>query len=185
MRSCAAACTQALTFWGRVVPILGAYKAVELAQEYGEKLPAGLADTLNLPVTEEAAEARYEELHEWGSERLESTIQDLKGFYVKTGQVISTRVDLFPEQYTSRLASLQDDLDPMPASQVPGHEPVQDGGLWRWRARARGWGRGGGRGWGARIGLVSSSRLRARFVLGRVAVVWGELLLLLLPQPQP
>lgn len=116
--ACAVTCTQALTFWGQVVPILGAYKAVELAQEYGERLPAGLAESLNLPVTEEAAEARYEELHDWGSVRLESTIQDLKGFYVKTGQVISTRVDLFPEQYTSRLASLQDDLDPMPASQV-------------------------------------------------------------------
>ena len=100
------------------MPILGAYKAVDLAQEYGESLPAGLAESLNLPLTEDAAEARYEELHNWGSERLESTIQELKGFYVKTGQVISTRVDLFPEQYTSRLASLQDDLDPMPASQV-------------------------------------------------------------------
>ena len=32
--------------------------------------------------------------------------------------MISTRVDLFPEQYTSKLASLQDDLDPMPAEQV-------------------------------------------------------------------
>ena len=168
----AAACSQALTFWGQVVPILGAYKAVELSLEYGERLPAGLAESLNLPVTEEAAEAKYEELHDWGSVRLESTIQELKGFYVKTGQatltlaltlalalaltlaltltltrcchsppsrctlalaltlslalalthtqVISTRVDLFPEQYTSRLASLQDDLDPMPASQVAG-----------------------------------------------------------------
>ena len=86
----AAACSQALTFWGQVVPILGAYKAVELAQEYGESLPAGLAEALNLPVTEEAAEARYEELHEWGSVRLESTIQELKGFYVKTGQVTLT-----------------------------------------------------------------------------------------------
>ena len=37
---------------------------------------------------------------------------------MKTGQVISTRVDLFPEQYTSRLSSLQDDLDPMPAAQI-------------------------------------------------------------------
>ena len=88
--ACAVACTQALTFWGQVVPILGAYKAVELAQEYGESLPAGLAEALNLPVTEEAAEARYEELHEWGSVRLESTIQELKGFYVKTGQVTLT-----------------------------------------------------------------------------------------------
>jgi len=58
---------RALTFWGQVVPILGAYKAVELAQEYGESLPAGLAESLNLPVTEEAAEAKYEELHDWGS----------------------------------------------------------------------------------------------------------------------
>ena len=109
---------RALTFWSKVVPILGAYKAVDLSREYGESLPAGLAESLNLPLTEEAAEARYEELHNWGSERLETTIQELKGFYVKTGQVISTRVDLFPEQYTSRLASLQDDLEAMPASQV-------------------------------------------------------------------
>ena len=109
------------------MPILGAYKAVDLAQEYGESLPAGLAESLNLPLTEDAAEARYEELHNWGSERLESTIQELKGFYVKTGQVISTRVDLFPEQYTSRLASLQDDLDPMPTETV--HAPRAKG---RW-----------------------------------------------------
>ena len=83
----AVACTQALTFWSKVVPILGAYKAVDLSREYGESLPAGLAESLNLPLTEEAAEARYEELHNWGSERLETTIQELKGFYVKTGQV--------------------------------------------------------------------------------------------------
>ena len=49
---------------------------------------------------------------------LHNAIQELKGFYVKTGQVISTRVDLFPEQYTSKLASLQDDLDPMPADVI-------------------------------------------------------------------
>ena len=97
--ACAVACTQALTFWGQVVPILGAYKAVELAQEYGESLPAGLAESLNLPVTEEAAEARYEELHEWGSVRLESTIQELKGFYVKTGQVTLTLTLTLPQPH--------------------------------------------------------------------------------------
>jgi predicted unusual protein kinase regulating ubiquinone biosynthesis (AarF/ABC1/UbiB family) len=96
---------RALKFWSKVVPILGAYKAAELQGE-------------RTSMSEEELEAKYEELHEWGSERLEAAIKDLKGFYVKTGQVISTRVDLFPEQYTSRLASLQDDLDPMPAAQV-------------------------------------------------------------------
>ena len=38
----------------------------------------------------------------------------MKGFYVKTGQVVSTRVDLFPEAYTTKLQQLQDGLDPMP-----------------------------------------------------------------------
>lgn len=32
----------------------------------------------------------------------------------QTGQVISTRVDLFPEAYTSKLQELQDGLEPMP-----------------------------------------------------------------------
>ena len=35
-------------------------------------------------------------------------INELKGFYVKSGQLIATRVDLFPEQYTSKLSQLQD-----------------------------------------------------------------------------
>ena len=74
---------RALTFWSNVVPILGAYKVVELTSG-------------DLP--EDELEAKYQEIHDWGSERLEATIKDLKGFYVKTGQVISTRIDLFPEQ---------------------------------------------------------------------------------------
>ena len=92
---------RALTFWSKVLPILAAYKAVEVKGG-----------------TEAEMEAKYEELHDWGSDRLQGAINELKGFYVKTGQVISTRVDLFPEQYTSKLASLQDDLDAMPAEQI-------------------------------------------------------------------
>jgi hypothetical protein len=100
---------RALTFWSRVVPILGAYKAVEVGSELAKTLPdaavaAGKSAGAPLPANEEEAEELYQQLHEWGSERLEVTIKDLKGFYVKTGQVISTRVDLFPEQYTTRLA---------------------------------------------------------------------------------
>jgi len=37
----------------------------------------------------------------------------MKGFYVRTGQVILTRVDLFPEAYTSKLQQLQDGIEPM------------------------------------------------------------------------
>ena len=37
---------------------------------------------------------------------------------MKTGQVISTRVDLFPKAYTDKLAKLQDSLQPMDGNLV-------------------------------------------------------------------
>ena len=138
---------RALTFWSRVVPILGAYKVADvLVEKVGAEEAAatlarlgvpqltrgsargasdGGADdaaadaTLAAPAAEAETRARlYEGIHEWGSTRLESTIQELKGFYVKTGQVISTRVDLFPEQYTTKLASLQDAIEPLPSAVI-------------------------------------------------------------------
>jgi aarF domain-containing kinase len=42
----------------------------------------------------------------------------LKGFYVKTAQIISTRQDLFPKQYTDALSGFTDNLDPLPVSLV-------------------------------------------------------------------
>ena len=68
-----------------------------MTSEILSDLPASVrekATDIGLPTSKDAEEALYEELHDWGSERLEGTIQELKGFYVKTGQVISTRVDL-------------------------------------------------------------------------------------------
>lgn len=47
--------------------------------------------------------------------------QFLPGFYVKTGQIIATRVDIFPVEYTSKLASTLDNLDPLPASIIKGN----------------------------------------------------------------
>ena len=44
------------------------------------------------------------------------TVESLKGFYVKTAQIISAREDLFPQQYTDALSGFTDQLDPMPAS---------------------------------------------------------------------
>ena len=42
----------------------------------------------------------------------------MKGFYVKASQIIATRGDLFPQQYTDRLNSFSDNLDPMPTEMV-------------------------------------------------------------------
>ena len=53
-----------------------------------------------------------------GLQVLSDAINDLKGFYTKTGQIIASRQDLFPKQYIDALAGLTDFTDPMPASLV-------------------------------------------------------------------
>eukprot|EP00592_Proboscia_alata_P007236 CAMPEP_0194365292 /NCGR_PEP_ID=MMETSP0174-20130528/13304_1 /TAXON_ID=216777 /ORGANISM="Proboscia alata, Strain PI-D3" /LENGTH=179 /DNA_ID=CAMNT_0039139867 /DNA_START=115 /DNA_END=655 /DNA_ORIENTATION=+ len=45
-------------------------------------------------------------------EELAQVITDLKSFYVKSAQFISTRQDLFPKQYTDTLQGFTDSLDP-------------------------------------------------------------------------
>lgn len=54
-------------------------------------------------------------MHEDGAKKLCDVVTDLKGFYVKTAQIISSRQDLFPKQYTEALSGFTDNLDPMPA----------------------------------------------------------------------
>ena len=95
---------RAIEFYKQVLPVLAAYKAKELELKF--RKPSITAD--------EEEERVWAELDKWGSTRIAETIQDMKGFYVKTGQVISTRVDLFPEAYTSKLQELQDGIEAMP-----------------------------------------------------------------------
>jgi len=97
---------RAIEFYKRVLPVLAAYKAKEVQLDLKRKL--------GNEVTQEEEDQIWKDLDEWGSQRIADTIQEMKGFYVKTGQVISTRVDLFPEAYTSKLQQLQDGIEPMP-----------------------------------------------------------------------
>ena len=99
---------RALEFYRRVLPVLGAYKVKEIELSLRRKTLGEDA------VTEVEEEEAWNHLDDWGSTRISETIQEMKGFYVKSGQVISTRVDLFPEAYTTKLQTLQDGLDPMP-----------------------------------------------------------------------
>ena len=111
---------RAARYWSATVPILVAYPVAEkwlnvASYKEGEK------DLL------------WDRLHQWGSSKLSRTMNDLKGFYVKSGQLISTRVDLFPQAYIDRLSELQDRLDPLPAEVVKavvstellGGEPIE------------------------------------------------------------
>ena len=51
-------------------------------------------------------------------ERLASDLEGLGATFVKLGQLLSTRRDLLPDDYTEALARLQDDVEPFPSDQV-------------------------------------------------------------------
>lgn len=97
---------RAAKFWSTAVPIIGSYyqKMAEM------KLREGL---LGQTLTEEEMDEIWDAEHEKGAVKLADTVASLKGFYVKTAQIISSRGDLFPEQYTEALSCFTDNVDPM------------------------------------------------------------------------
>lgn len=99
---------RAATFWSSALPIV--------AQYYGLISKIKLQEVMGQRLSEEQIEEMWNTQHTEGAQRLAETITDLKGFYVKTAQIISSRQDLFPKQYTDALSGFTDNLDPMPAS---------------------------------------------------------------------
>lgn len=51
-------------------------------------------------------------------EELKTTLEDLGPTYVKIGQILSTRSDIFPESYCKKLSMLRSDVKPLDASEV-------------------------------------------------------------------
>ena len=102
---------RASRFYQSAVPIFAAYKSLEQSVKFRREV-------LDQTVSAEEEETAYQALHEWGSDELVRRIKELGGFYVKTGQILSTRKDIFPEQYTEKLAIMQDKLDPLPGDLI-------------------------------------------------------------------
>ena len=102
---------RAFSFYSAAVPLFLSYQLLK------EKISIE-KNVMNYKISEEEEEKQYNIIHDWGSELITRKIEELKGFYVKTGQIISTRVDIFPPQYTSKLSIMQDSLDPLPSNIV-------------------------------------------------------------------
>lgn len=103
--------SRAFSFYSAAVPLFLSYQLLK------EKINLEKSIFSN-NISEEEEEKQYDIIHDWGSELITRKIEELKGFYVKTGQIISTRVDIFPSQYTSKLSIMQDSLDPLPSNIV-------------------------------------------------------------------
>lgn len=108
---------RAAKFAGRVLPIILSYLRVYSVFTLRERLLGQCLD-------DEECEVAWEAEHERGAPILSEAINDLKGFYVKTGQIIASRQDLFPRQYTEALSGLTDMLDPMDGECAAANAPT-------------------------------------------------------------
>lgn len=99
---------RAANFWVRVVPALAGYGGLIAELQFRNQILGP-----EWCLSDEDCEVRWDEVHEKSATALAEACNDLQGFYAKTGQIIATRSDLFPEQYTDRLAFLTDSTDPM------------------------------------------------------------------------
>lgn len=97
---------RAATFWSTALPIVASY--------YGLISRLKLQEILGDKLSDAEVENLWKSQHAAGAEKLSETITELKGFYVKTAQIISSRQDLFPVEYTDALSGFTDSLDPMP-----------------------------------------------------------------------
>ena len=95
---------RALAFWRLVGRMILQYRA---AKWWGRQ--QGLDPT--------AIELRYEELHRRFAPRVIGLILELRGFYVKLGQVLSV-IEIVPEAYKRELAVLQAKVPPKPLHEV-------------------------------------------------------------------
>lgn len=78
-------------------------------------IPVYLRSAMSSEHSDEGAlEAQWSERHEAGAKTIRDLINELKGFYVKVGQVIATRSDLFPQEYSRQCASMIDSVNPLP-----------------------------------------------------------------------
>jgi aarF domain-containing kinase len=57
-------------------------------------------------------DAAFELLHEDYSNRILNTMIDLRGFYIKIGQVFATRADILPRVWVERMQKLEDAVPP-------------------------------------------------------------------------
>ena len=100
---------RAATFWSNAIPIVASYYSKTIEMQFQQLLTGN-------EISDDEVEKIWDDVHESGALKLANTITSLKGFYVKTAQIIASRKDLFPSQYTDALSDFTDNVDPIPAS---------------------------------------------------------------------
>ena len=99
-----------IEFWKRTIRIYSSYKNFQLKIYF-----QGVHDKFRKR-NESDHEIEWNQLHEINSKRMIDMCLSLRGFYLKAGQFLGTRHDFMPNQYTSKLSQLHDDVPSMKES---------------------------------------------------------------------
>jgi aarF domain-containing kinase len=84
-----------LALWKELGPVITHYRMTEMKFKH-------------FPVSEEEELAAYNALHQKYSTKVMTTLRDLRGFYIKVGQVMANRNDILPDIYIEKLRVLED-----------------------------------------------------------------------------
>jgi aarF domain-containing kinase len=90
-----------LTLWSGIGPVIAHYRLVEAKLKLFP--PASKDDELQA----------YKTLDDLYADRVLDTLRDLRGFYIKVGQLIAHRSDIVSKAYVERLRTLEDKVPPL------------------------------------------------------------------------
>ena len=73
-------------------------------------------------------DANLQRIHQLNAHRIEKTIIELQGLFIKVGQLISIMTNFLPEEFRKPLESLQDAVPPRPLSEIRSRIETELGG---------------------------------------------------------
>jgi aarF domain-containing kinase len=98
--------SRAFRFWRKAGPIIFHYKFTKAWVNQVRRYDKDQRDVI------------YDKLHDRYAPLVLEIILDLKGLYVKLGQIISSRPDFVPKQYIDTLSCVQDSITPWPIDEI-------------------------------------------------------------------
>ena len=116
---------RSMTFWYHAFPVWAQYRAVQWRNRDLARI--GIPTWTGLVLRDDDADAAYERLHERHAHKVRDLVFDMRGFYFKNAQMLSTRDDFVPRQYLEWCKLTQDKA---PTEMGPGEaEAIARAGL--------------------------------------------------------
>ena len=102
-------------FWYNAAPVYARYRLVQARHRDLRRL--GVPEWIGATLSDADADAAYDALHDAYAMKVRDLVYDMRGFYLKNAQLLSTRDDFVPRQY---LSWCKDTQDSAPVEMRPG-----------------------------------------------------------------